>query len=116
MNNYLTPIIFSITCAAFINSSHAGASENPGDLITKKYKGKENLKPWYDKLMEEINKLGKNVEVAPKKADISLRKKKQFAVFIHPFLRETCPIICTNVFLTLAVLSGRMQIRLLRSG
>jgi len=64
----------------YAKQSHAGAAENPGDLITVQYKGRENLKPWYDKLMEEINKLGKDVEVAPKKAYVSLRRKKQFAI------------------------------------
>ena len=43
--------------------SHAGAAENPDDLVTEQYKGKENLRPWYDKLMTEINKLGGDIEV-----------------------------------------------------
>ncbi len=60
--------------------SHAGAAENAGDLITDQYKGKENLKPWYDKIMAEISKFGKDVEIAPKKAYVSLRRKKQFAI------------------------------------
>jgi predicted transport protein len=64
----------------FAKQSHAGAAENTGDLITEQYKGKENLKPWYDKLVGEINKLGKDIEIAPKKAYVSLRRKKQFAI------------------------------------
>jgi len=42
--------------------------------------GKENLKPWYDKIMNEISKFGKDIEVSPKKAYVSLRRKKQFAI------------------------------------
>ena len=64
----------------FAKQSHAGAAENSDELITDQYKGKENLKPWYDKIMAEINKFGKDVETAPKKAYVSLRRKKQFAI------------------------------------
>lgn len=64
----------------FAKQSHAGAAENSDDLVTGQYKGKENLKPWYDKLMTEINKFGKDIEIAPKKAYVSLRRKKQFAI------------------------------------
>jgi predicted transport protein len=64
----------------FAKQSHAGAAENTEDLITEQYKGKENLKPWYDKIIAEINKLGTDVELAPKKAYVSVRRKKQFAI------------------------------------
>lgn len=64
----------------FAKQSHAGATENSDDLVAEQYKGKENLKPWYDKIMAEINKLGKDVELAPKKAYVSVRRKKQFAI------------------------------------
>ncbi len=71
----------------FAKQSHAGAAENDDDLISEQYKGKEELKPWYDKIMTEINKFGKDVEVAPKKAYVSLRRKKQFAL-IQPSTKE----------------------------
>lgn len=71
----------------FAKQSHAGATENSDDLIIDQYKGKENLKPWYDKIMAEISKFGKDVEVAPKKAYVSLRRKKQFAL-IQPSTKE----------------------------
>jgi predicted transport protein len=71
----------------YAKQSHAGAAENSDDLITDQYKGKENLKPWYDKIMAEINKFGKDVELAPKKAYVSLRRKKQFAI-IHPSTKD----------------------------
>ena len=60
--------------------THAGAAENSDDLITTQYKGKENLKPWHDKIMTEILKFGKDIEVSPKKAYVSLVRKKQFAI------------------------------------
>jgi len=75
------------TIVHFARQSHAAAAENSDDLIAEQYKGKENLKPWYDKLMAEINKLGKDVELAPKKAYVSLRRKKQFAL-IQPSTKD----------------------------
>ena len=64
----------------FAKQSHAGAAEKSDDLISEQYRGKENLKPWFDKIMAEVSKFGKDVEVAPKKAYVSLRRKKQFAL------------------------------------
>jgi predicted transport protein len=75
------------TIVHFAKQSHAGAAENSDDLITEQYKGKENLKPWYDKIMAEINKFGNDVELAPKKAYMSLRRKKQFAI-IQPSTKD----------------------------
>lgn len=71
----------------FAKQSHAGAAEKSDDLITEQYKGKENLKPWYDRIMEAVGKFGKDVEVAPKKAYVSLRRKKQFAL-IQPSAKD----------------------------
>jgi len=64
----------------YAKQSHAGAAENPNDLIAQQYKGKENLKSWYNKIMGEVNNFGKDLEVSPKKAYVSLRRKKQFAI------------------------------------
>ncbi|MCB9296956.1 MAG: DUF4287 domain-containing protein [Lewinellaceae bacterium] len=50
------------------------------DLVAEQYKGKENLRQIYDKLMKEVGKFGKDVEIAPKKAYVSLRRSKQFAI------------------------------------
>ncbi|MCE7043738.1 DUF4287 domain-containing protein [Dyadobacter sp. CY312] len=57
----------------------AGSAENTDELILKQYQGKEHLKPIYDKLITEILKFGNDIEVAPKNAYVSLRRKKQFA-------------------------------------
>lgn len=64
----------------YAKQSHAGAAENPDDLVTEQYKGKEMLKKGYDKLMKEITGFGNDIEIAPKKAYVSLRRKKQFAI------------------------------------
>jgi predicted transport protein len=60
--------------------SDAGSSENQDDLITKQYQGKEQLIPVYQKIMAEIEKFGNDIEIAPKNAWVSLRRKKQFAL------------------------------------
>jgi len=71
----------------YAKQSHAGAAENSDDLISDQYKGKENLKPWYDKILNDIKKFGNDVELAPKKAYVSLRRKKQFAI-IQPSTKD----------------------------
>jgi predicted transport protein len=58
----------------------AASVENKDELIEKQYKGKEHLKPLYDKLIAEILKFGKDIEIAPKNAYVSLKRKKQFAI------------------------------------
>jgi len=60
--------------------TYAGAAGNSDDLVTTQYKGKEDLKPWYDKIMADILKFGKDIQVSPKKAYVSLVRKKQFAI------------------------------------
>jgi predicted transport protein len=60
-------------------NADAASVEIKESLIDKQYKGKENLKPIYDKLLNEILKFGKDVEIAPKNAYVSLKRKKQFA-------------------------------------
>ena len=54
--------------------------DNQDDLVTEQYKGKEELKKWYDSLAEKIKAFGDDVEFSPKKAYVSLRRKKQFAL------------------------------------
>lgn len=60
--------------------SDADSVDNKDLLIARQYKGKEHLKPFYDKLLVEVKKFGKDVEVAPKNTYVSLRRKKQFAL------------------------------------
>jgi len=50
------------------------------DLLEDQYNGKENLRPIYDKLLLEINKLGNDIKVVPKKAAVSFIRKHQFTL------------------------------------
>ncbi|RZJ84378.1 MAG: DUF4287 domain-containing protein [Chryseobacterium sp.] len=49
------------------------------DLVSVQYQGKEDLKKIYDKLISQIQEFGDDIEVSPKNAYVSLRRKKQFA-------------------------------------
>ncbi len=50
-------------------------------LVDKQYAGnKQGLRPLYDALVAAIEKLGPDVELAPKKSYVSLRRKKQFGL------------------------------------
>jgi Domain of unknown function (DUF5655)/Domain of unknown function (DUF4287) len=51
------------------------------DLVENQYAGpKADLRPIYDALIKSISKFGNDVEIAPKNAYVSLRRKKQFAL------------------------------------
>ncbi len=61
--------------------SDAGSAASADDLVEQQYsKGKEELKPIYDKAITFIKGFGDDVELAPKKAYVSIRRKKQFAI------------------------------------
>ncbi len=62
------------------NETDAGSAENTDDLVVLQYKGKEHFKVVYDKLLSNIMTFGDDIEVAPKNAYVSLRRKKQFAI------------------------------------
>ena len=68
--------------------SDAGSKAAAGtDLVAAQYGGpKEDLKPIYDAVIEAVRKFGKDVEVAPKKTYVSLRRSKQFAL-VQPSTR-----------------------------
>ena len=51
------------------------------DSVAAQYGGdKASLKPIYDTLIKAAKKLGKDVEISPKKTYVSLRRSKQFAL------------------------------------
>jgi hypothetical protein len=62
-------------------SKEEGKSDN--DLVLEQYKGKETLLTMYAVLLNVINSFGNDIQIAPKKANVSLRTSKQF-VLIQP--------------------------------
>ena len=59
----------------------AGPAAEEVDLVAQQYSGpKADLKPIYDAIIAVVKRLGSDVEIAPKKAYVSLRRSKQFAL------------------------------------
>lgn len=56
------------------------ASKDASSLVDAQYKGKEDLRPIYDKLHALITKLGDDVQVTPKNKAVSFIRKHQFAL------------------------------------
>jgi len=61
--------------------SDAGSQAETTDLVAEQYSGaKAGLKPVHDALVKMIGGFGVDVEFAPKKAYVSVRRSKQFAI------------------------------------
>jgi hypothetical protein len=60
------------------------AADGPGasfdDPVAAQYEGKESLRPIYDALITFVSSLGDDVEIAPKKSYVSLRRDRQFGL------------------------------------
>jgi len=65
-----------------------GYGEHSGeDLVAGQYAGdKSGLRPIYEAVVAAVRKLGDDVEIAPKKTNVSLRRGKQFAL-VQPSTR-----------------------------
>lgn len=61
--------------------SSASAAEDPAELVEAQYAGaKAPLRPIYDSLIGAMAGFGPDVEASPKKAYVSMRRNKQFAI------------------------------------
>lgn len=58
----------------------AGSAESEDALVDAQYATKADLRPIYDALIKEISTFGDDLELAPKRAYVSLRRKKQFGL------------------------------------
>ena len=68
-----------ITQKALVTEGEAVASDD--EIVAAQYAGaKADLRPIYDALIAAVNTFGQHVEVAPKKAYVSVRHTKQFAI------------------------------------
>jgi hypothetical protein len=95
----------------FANTIVTLATENNipiEDLVVNQYKGKELLKPIYEKLISIIKAFGTDIVISPKKGSVSLIRKKQF-VLIKPATK-------TRIDLGLKLKDTKIQGRLENSG
>jgi predicted transport protein len=72
----------NLIAQAFLNPS-IGSSNGVDDgaaLVEAQYAGKESLRPIYDRLRDKLAAFGDDVEFAPKKSYVSVRRSKQFAI------------------------------------
>lgn len=61
------------------SQADAGGAPSGEDLVASQYAGRnEPLRPAYDAVVALVRGFGKDVELAPKKAYVSLRRRKQF--------------------------------------
>lgn len=65
----------------------AAIHSDAGDLVAAQYAKKESLRPIYERIAEEVAGFGEDVELAPKKAYVSLRRAKQFGL-VQPSTRS----------------------------
>lgn len=63
-----------------VSDFRALGDDGPVDLVDAMYQGREALRPIHDRVMDQVDGLGSDVELAPKKAYVSLRRNKQFAM------------------------------------
>ena len=72
----------NLVATASLNPERLAPSSASGDadLVAAQYAGKDALRPIHDRLMEIARGLGDDVELAPKKTYVSLRRSKQFAI------------------------------------
>ena len=83
-------------------------NEDPVDLVSNQYQGKEELEPIYEKLIELVKEMGADVIVTPKKGSVSIIRKKQFAL-IKPTTK-------TRIDLGLKLVGKELTERLENSG
>lgn len=72
---------FANTIAQMYRQQAAGGPPTEADLVANQYDGaKADLKPIYEAVLAAVKGFGQDVEIAPKKSYVSLRRKKQFAI------------------------------------
>lgn len=76
------------------------------DLVAAQYAGaKAALRPVYDRIVDAVRQFGPDVEIAPKKAYVSLRRKKQFGL-VQP---STATRVDVGLNLKEVPASGRLE-------
>lgn len=71
---------YANTIALLFRQKAAGGPPKDKDLIAAQYEKKPNLKPIFEKLVDLVQSFGPDVEFAPKKSYVSLRRSRQFGI------------------------------------
>jgi len=72
---------FANTITLLYRQHAEGGPPAEEDLVAAQYAdGKAGLRPIYDEVIKTVESFGKDVEIAPKKAYVSLRRSKQFGL------------------------------------
>ena len=100
--NRLALIAREADAASIARAAKASGSDPIDDMYSGK---KADLKPLYDALISAITSFGNDIEVAPKKGYVSLRRKKQFAM-LQP---TTVSRIDVGLILNDAPTTGRLE-------
>lgn len=66
--------------AIFTRDKMKGAAGEEENFVDAQYTGKEAMRPIYDALISAVESFGDDVEIAPKRTYVSLRRKKQFGL------------------------------------
>lgn len=72
---------FANLVAHYALRAGSGGAPADEDLVAAQYAGdKAALRPAYEAILKAVKRFGKDVEIAPKKTCVSLRRNKQFAL------------------------------------
>jgi predicted transport protein len=72
---------YANTITILYRDQAAGGAPAEQDLLSSQYTGaKAGLKSVYDALISGVSRFGSDIEIAPKKTYVSLRRSKQFAI------------------------------------
>lgn len=72
---------FANTISILYRQQATGGLPAEADLVSAQYAGaKAGLRPIYETILQEVQQFGSEVEIAPKKTYVSLRRNKQFAI------------------------------------
>ncbi len=78
---------YANTISILYRQQAAGGPPSEGDLVDAQYTGaKADLRPIYEAVITAVSQFGSDVEIAPKKTYVSLRRSKQFAI-VQPATR-----------------------------
>lgn len=71
---------YANTISLLFRQKAEGGPPTHEELVQAQYEKKQEFLPVYERLLEEAKAFGDDVEIAPKKSYVSLRRAKQFAI------------------------------------